>query len=380
MRARLVSAAAAAALPVVLALAATPAVADAGGNNGSIKVAEVDQVGTESNDPHVGCTFAIEWYNFDAKAASEVTFESQDNDVTITGVQGKTSVVLEDDAAAGNSDLDGREIYTLSFAGAPHAEQGYHVKVTTASEGSKGDDTKSKVFWVGPCDTSEEPGDDEGVPTETGPGSTKPFTWDWQYADPTCSELTVAYPADIPSGQANDVNVRVETDHGQVTLNFHNNEGTWGGATTFPFTSHRNWPEGVSSYDITWVQVGGTNYHWQGDVSCSTDGDPLTPDVPQAVAEIADFTTGTLSVRRGSTVPADSVEVDEVAAGEVLTLEQYVAGTWQVARTVPTSSRGTARVTFPRFTHRGSYTYRLTLSRTLDTTGDTTGTLTVRVR
>ncbi|CAI9408752.1 hypothetical protein [Nocardioides sp. T2.26MG-1] len=376
MRSRLVTAAAAAALPAVLALGAAPAIADAGGNNGTIKVAEVDQVGTDSNDPHVGCTFALEWYNFDSSATSAVTFESQDQDVTITGVQGTTSVVLEDDAAKGNSDLDGREIYTLTFAGEPHPEQGYHVKVTTESEGSTGNDSKSKVFWVGPC--ADGPTTPSG-PTETGPGSTKPFTWDWKYAAPTCAGLSVAYPADIPSGQANDVNVRVETDHGQVTLNFHNNTGTWSGTTSFPFTTHPSWPAGVTSYHVTWVQVGGSNYHWQGDVACATDGDPLTPDMPQALTEVTGFRTGTITVARGATIPADSVEVEQAGTDE-LTLERYTGGTWVVAKALRSTSRGTARVTFPRLTKRGSYTYRLTVSRTLGTTGDTTGTLTVRVR
>ena len=377
MRARLVCAAAVATLPAVLALGGPPALADPGGNNGTIKVAEVDQVGTESNDPHVGCTFALEWYGFDAGATSVVTFESQDHDVTITGVHGDTTVALEDDAASGGTDLDGREIYTLDFAGEPHPEQGYHVKVTTDTEGSQGNDTKSKVFWVGPCGTDEE-SDDDGA-TETGPGSSTPFTWDWRYADPTCGGLSVAYPPDIPSGQANDVNVRFETDHGQVTLNFHNDTGTWGGTTFFDFAGHRNWPAGLASYDVAWVQVAGTNYHWQGDVSCTTDGDPLTPDVPQEVVGLAGFNTGTVSLRRGATVPADAVEVDNPQAGSV-TLERNVGGTWLAARSFATTSRGTARVTFPRFTQRGTYTYRLTVSQTIGTTGDTTGTLTVRVR
>lgn len=401
MRARLLSAATAVALPALLALGATPALADAGGNNGTIKVAEVDQVGTDSNDPHVGCTFALEWYNFDAEATSVVTFETQaptTGEVTVTG---RTTVQLEDDAAKGNTDLDGREIYTLAFTGEAHPQQGYHVKVTTETDGSKGNDSKSKVFWVGPCgaDTGTDPGTGTpgtdpgtgtpgtdpgtgtpGGPTETGPGSTTPFTWEWKYADPTCSGLSVAYPADIPSGQANDVNVRVETDHGQVTLNFHNNEGTWSGTTVFPFTTHPSWPAGVASYAITWVQVGGTNYHWQGTVSCATDGDASTPDQPQLVTQINDFRTGTLSIRRGSTVPADTIEVEQANAGEPVTLEQYVAGTWTVARTFTTTGRGTTRVTFPRFTKRGSYTYRLTKSQTLTSTGDATDTLTIRVR
>lgn len=378
MRARLVSAAVAAALPAVLALGATPAVADPDGNNGTIKVAEVDQLGTDSNDPHVACTFALEWYGFDAGATSLVSFESQDHDMVITDVHGDTTVALADDAAQGGTDLDGREVYTLSFAGDPHPEQGYHVKVTTETEGSRGADTKTKTFWVGPCDAEDDAGDPED-PTETGPGSSAPFTWDWRYAAPTCDGLSVAYPADLPSGQANDVNVRVETDHGQVTLNFHHNTGTWSGTTLFPFTSHPSWPADVTSYHVTWVQVGGTNYHWQGDVSCASDGDPLTPDVPQAVTDVSGFRTGDLGVARGATVPADSIEVEQAGTDEV-TLERYMGGAWQVARTVRTTTRGTARVTFPRFTHRGTYTYRLTVSQTLSSTGDTTGTLTVRVR
>jgi hypothetical protein len=308
-----------------------------------------------------------------------VTFESQDKDVTITGVTGATEVVLQDDAAKGNSDLDGREIYTLAFAGQPHPNQGYHVKVTTESDGSKGNDSKSKVFWVGPCGAEQDPEDDTDEPVETGPGSTVPFTWDWKYAAPTCTGLSVAYPADIPSGQANDVNVRVDTDHGQVTLNFHNNTGTWGGTTSFPFTTHPSWPAGVTSYHVTWVQVGGTNYHWQGDVACATDGDLSTPDVPQGLTELTGFNTGTLTIARGASVPADAVEVEQAGTDE-LTLERNVGGTWVVAKTLRSTSRGTARVTFPRLTKRGSYTYRLTVSQTLSTTGDTTGTLTVRVR
>ena len=378
MRARLVTAAAAAALPAVLALGPAPAGADAGGNNGTIKVAEVDQLGTESNDPHVGCTFALEWYGFDAGATSMVTFESQDQDVTITGVHGATAVRLADDAAQGGNDLDGRQIYTLEFAGDPHPEQGYHVKVTADTTGSRGADTKSKTFWVGPCDSPDDTGTPTG-PTETGPGSTTPFSWDWHYAAPTCDALTVAYPADLPSGQANDVNVRVETDRGQVTLNFHNNTGTWSGTTLFPFLTHPSWPADVSSYAITWVQVGGTNYHWQGQVDCATDGDPLTPDLPQAVTEVSGFRTAALSVSRGATPPADAIEVEQ-AGTDTVTLERFAGGTWQAARTVRTTARGTARVTFPRLTARGTYLFRLSVSQTLHSTGDTTGTLTVRVR
>ena len=148
----------------------------------------------------------------------------------------------------------------------------------------------------------------------------------------------------------------------------------------FPFTTHPNWPAGVASYSVTWVQVGGSNYHWQGTVPCATDGDAATPDQPQAVSQINDFHSGALTVRRGSTAPADTVEIEQASAGEPVALEQYVDGTWTVAKTFTTTSRGTTRVTYPRFTKRGSYIYRLTKSQTLTSTGDATDTLTIRVR
>ena len=50
-----------------------------GGNNGTVKVAELgDMDDPPDNDPHVGCTFNVEWYNFDPGTnTSTVTFESQ---------------------------------------------------------------------------------------------------------------------------------------------------------------------------------------------------------------------------------------------------------------------------------------------------------------
>lgn len=114
-----------------------------------------------------------------------------------------------------------------------------------------------------------------------------PFTWDWEYADPTCTALTVSYPVNIPSGQANDVNIRIVYGAGYsqtITLNFHNNTGTWSGTKVFTYSSHPNWPANIGPYKVVWTQVGGTNYHWQGEVTCGTPYD--------ASAEVT-FTTPT---------------------------------------------------------------------------------------
>jgi hypothetical protein len=92
-------------------------------------------------------------------------------------VDGPGSVFVGADPASGagtDTGLDGREAYTLSFTGEPHPQQGYHVKLTVATPRSKGNDTKTKVFWVEPCQTAADSGTDDtggiGGATET-PGT-----------------------------------------------------------------------------------------------------------------------------------------------------------------------------------------------------------------
>ncbi|MCB8956938.1 MAG: hypothetical protein H6529_10715 [Nocardioides sp.] len=202
------------------------------------------------------------------------------------------------------------------------------------------------------------------------------------------------YPANIPDGQANDVNIRVQTPAGTKTLNFHNNQGTWSGTHAFDLADHAQWDPATASYHITWVQVGGTNYHWQGDLACVTDGDPSTADTPLTETEVEGFRTGTTTINRGSAPGSDSVVVDgnddqdlqlqvwtpdasRTAAGAAGAAS---AGHWSTVRTVSTTADGSARVTFPKLTKKGTFKYRLAVAGTDTTTGDTTGTLTVRVR
>ena len=318
MRARLVAAAAAATLPIVLALCGgTPAVAGQGGNKGSLKVSEVDGAADRSNDPHVGCTFDLQWYGFQRSTAT-VSFASQapTKSAVITKVAGPDSVELG--AATSGGVMNSRRTYTLSFTGAdPQANQGYKVKVTTKATGANGAESKHKVFWV-ECDRAdvttptdpgtEDPGtEDPGTedPGTEDPGTEEPFSWDWEYDNPACDALTVDYPWDIPAGQANDANIRFQTATGQFTLNFHNNASTWSGTHVFDFPSHPQWPAGLTTYHVVWVQVGGTNYHWQGDVSCVVED-----GVAKAATEVQGFRTGSLTIDRGASVAADSVVVN----------------------------------------------------------------------
>ncbi|WP_062292825.1 hypothetical protein [Demequina phytophila] len=118
------------------------------------------------------------------------------------------------------------------------------------------------------------------------------FDWNWQYPAPTCDALTVTYPAALPAGQANDVNVRIKNlaTGEEKTLNFHKNGGTWTGTQTFTFASHPSWP-GWSYYAVVWTQVAGTNYHWQGTVTCGEREKPTKPDtkVESTQWEVSDY-------------------------------------------------------------------------------------------
>ena len=491
MRARLVTAAAVATatlLSAFLVLGAPPASATKDGDSGSdnkgdIKISTEGGPADNNNEPHVGCRFDIQWYGFE-RSTSTVSFEPQGNwpGLVITKVAGPDSVDLIVPQQAG-SDLNTIQTYELAFTGADPQAQGYHVKVTadTRRPDDKKGDGKTKVIWVdcARSDTTTDPGttpepvdgdwqyanptcdaltvvypadvpagqaNDANVRFATAQGQftlnfhngtgtwsgtqvfdfrthpqwpaglttyhvirvevggtsydwngdvscapapvvepETPFTWDWRYADPTCTALSVGYPANIPDGQANDANLRFESNLGQFTLNYHHNTGTWSGTHVFSYTDHPQWPAGVTSFHVVWTQVGGTNYHWQGDVDCV-----LEDGTAKAVTDVAGFRTGTLTVGRGSSVASDTVVVDgsgyqDLAlqvwdAGAARGTGARQAGAWKTVKAVATSTNGTARVTFPKLTRKGTYKFRLAVAGSGISTGDTTGTLTVRVR
>ena len=134
------------------------------GNNGTVKIAEDgDWDGIPQNHPHVGCTFTVEWYNFDANVVSNVTFAMQapTKDVGLSGTDPAAVQLDDDDAGGADPDPDGIQQYTLAFDGAAHPVQGYHVKLTINTPGSIGADVKHKVFWVTGC------GDETTSTTET---------------------------------------------------------------------------------------------------------------------------------------------------------------------------------------------------------------------
>src|SRR5262245_6256077 len=83
--------------------------ADPGGNNGFIKVNEEEFPGdsTPNNDPHVGCIFNVEFYNYDegADIFADVTFTAHDpTDKAVITVTGDTHPFIGEDAAGGGND------------------------------------------------------------------------------------------------------------------------------------------------------------------------------------------------------------------------------------------------------------------------------------
>lgn len=153
---------------------------DPAGNNGTVKIAALGDLDTiPNNTPHPGCSFQVEWYGFDEgeDVVSTVTFAAHapTSDVVIGGTSPSEVFVGGDPASGAGTDtgLDGRQVYDLTFDGEPHPKQGYHVKLTVSTPHSLGNDTKTKVFWVAPCEedaaaggTTEDEAGSEGAGVE----------------------------------------------------------------------------------------------------------------------------------------------------------------------------------------------------------------------
>jgi hypothetical protein len=125
------------------------------GNNGTIKVDDVPFDDAPNNQPHVGCTFQVDFYGYDqGDLFADVTFEAHPPTGPVQVLATDTVFIGEDDNAGGGSQagLDASATYTLDFDGIqPHPNQGFHVKLTIHADGSQGADTKHKVFWVTGC-------------------------------------------------------------------------------------------------------------------------------------------------------------------------------------------------------------------------------------
>jgi hypothetical protein len=146
------------------------------GNNGTIKVDREPFDDAPNNEPHVGCTFQVDFYGYDqGDLNADVTFTAHpptgEEQVLLTD----TVFIGQDDNSGGGSEagLDASKTYTLDLTGIePHPNQGVHVKLTINAEGSQGADTKHKVFWVTGCETPPTTSTTVGQTTTTTGGTT----------------------------------------------------------------------------------------------------------------------------------------------------------------------------------------------------------------
>jgi hypothetical protein len=168
------------------------------GNNGTVKIDGLAFDDHPNNEPHVSCTFQVDFYGFDeGDLWADVTFEAQEP--TGKGVLLTDKVFIgEDDNSGGGSQagLDASVTYDLTEALAaytPHPKQGYHVKLTVNADGSQGADVKHKVFWVGPCEVTPTP---TPTPTETETPTPTPT----ETETPTPTPTATATPTPTPTG------------------------------------------------------------------------------------------------------------------------------------------------------------------------------------
>ena len=130
------------------------------GNNGTVKIDREPFDSHPNNEPHVGCRFEVDFYGYDkGDYWAEVIFSAQPPTGGFRKLLEDRIFIGEDDhsGAATAAGLDAHRAYNLSSKLAdiePHANQGWHVKLTVHADGSQGADTKHKVFWVRGCGNS----------------------------------------------------------------------------------------------------------------------------------------------------------------------------------------------------------------------------------
>lgn len=154
---------------VVAALSSVTAAA-APGNNGTVKISSAEVDSDDSNHPHVMSPFSVKWYGFDAGTrTTSLSFEAQapSGDGAVPIVLGRAAFTFE--ASGEGGALNHTEVYELDLTGlTAQDQQGYHVKLTVTTDGSKGNDTKHKVFWLSEPEPTASPTPSETVePSES---------------------------------------------------------------------------------------------------------------------------------------------------------------------------------------------------------------------
>lgn len=149
-----------------------PAIAEPGGNNGTVKIDGEPVDDGISNEPHVPCEFAVQFFGFDKGQEADINFNiwspSGDGELLLS----EHKVISNDPAAGG--ELNETFLYSADDFDLTNAElqpnQGYHLKLTIISDGVPGG-KKHKVFWLQPCEATESP---SPTPSTASPSETTP--------------------------------------------------------------------------------------------------------------------------------------------------------------------------------------------------------------
>jgi hypothetical protein len=147
-------------------LAATMVVATSGvgtagaapGNSGDVKVNGTSIDSIPNNDPHQGCQFGVEFYNF-ALGSPDASYSfalSAPTQSPTSNLLASGSAVIGGGPMVGFDQLDAAVMVdltaSLGVSGATPGTQGYHVKLDVTTPDMNGNGSKSKVFWVsGDC-------------------------------------------------------------------------------------------------------------------------------------------------------------------------------------------------------------------------------------
>jgi hypothetical protein len=124
---------------------------DPPGNNGTVKIDGEPFDDGRGNEPHVGCTFAVDFYGFDAGDTATITFTG--HAPTGGGLLHTESRTISTDAAGGGQDHDATITYSVDDQLSelrsiePHAQQGWHVRRSVDVDNAPGG-AKQKVFWI----------------------------------------------------------------------------------------------------------------------------------------------------------------------------------------------------------------------------------------
>lgn len=253
-------------LPSLALVLPAPALADPPGNNGTVKIDGVPLDDGKGNEPHVGCSFDVRFYGFDAGQTADITFTGHAPTKSGT-LLSQQDVAISDDAAGGGNDLDAVLHYTadqLGLPGTPQAKQGWHVKLAVDVDQAPGG-AKQKVFWIqcGPA------------PEETSGGGGGGTTTPTQTPTQTPTESATATPTETATVTPTESATAIPTESATVTPTETATTGG-GGTVVVPTSSGTPFDSGFGSGGVvldtppsTDVSSGGTA---TGTVTGSTAG------------------------------------------------------------------------------------------------------------